>query len=119
MCLMLRMVVKQAFRQTQGLMRSIAKLLDVDIAVPHFTTVSRRGNGLSLSAKTASKSAKSVQLVVDSTGLKIFPEGEWFEGNHKSKGKRRSWRKLHLGLYLVIPTALACDSQGIPLISLL
>jgi hypothetical protein len=85
MCLMLRMVVKQAFRQTQGLMRSIAKLLDVDIAVPHFTTVSRRGNGLSLSAKTASKSAKPVQLVVDSTGQKIFGEGVWFEESHKKK----------------------------------
>jgi hypothetical protein len=75
MCLMLRMVFKQAFRQTQGLMRSIAKLMGVDITVPHFTTMSRRGNGLSLSAKAVSKSAKPVQLVVDSTGLKIFGEG--------------------------------------------
>jgi hypothetical protein len=75
MCLTLRMVFKQPLRQTQGLMRSIAKLMGVDITVPHFTTMSRRGNGLSLPPKTASKSAKPVQLVVDSTGLKIFGEG--------------------------------------------
>jgi hypothetical protein len=42
MCLILRMVFKQALRQTQGLMRSISKLIGVDIAVPHFTTMSGR-----------------------------------------------------------------------------
>ncbi|MFT4782880.1 MAG: hypothetical protein ACI9IV_000609 [Paracoccaceae bacterium] len=51
MCLTMRMVFKQAFRQTQGLMRSIAKLIGVDITAPHFTTMSRRGNGLSLPPK--------------------------------------------------------------------
>ena len=56
-------------------MRSIAGLLGVEIAVPHFTTLSRRGNGLSLPPKAVPKSAEPVHLVVDSTGLKIFGEG--------------------------------------------
>jgi hypothetical protein len=56
-------------------MRSIAGLLGVDIEVPDFTTLSRRGNGLSLSPKALSKSTEPVNLVVDSTGLKIFGEG--------------------------------------------
>jgi hypothetical protein len=48
---------------------------------------------------------------VDATGLKIFGEGEWLEEKHKAKVKRRTWRKLHLGLDLVSgdigdPTAL-------------
>ncbi|MEP5768193.1 IS5 family transposase [Nisaea sp.] len=34
------------------------------------------------------------------TGLKIFGEGEWLEKKHKTKRKRHSWRKLHLGLDL-------------------
>ena len=101
LCLTFGMVFKQPLRQTQGLMRSIAGLLGVEIAVPHFTTMSRRGNGLSLPPKTAPKSAEPVHLVVDSTGLKIFGEGEWLEQKHKTKRKRRSWRKLHLGLDLV------------------
>jgi hypothetical protein len=84
MCQTLRMV----FKQTQGLMRSISKLMGVDITVPHFTTMSRRGNGLSLPPITASKSAKPVQRVVDSTGLKIFGEGEWLEKKHKTQRKR-------------------------------
>ena len=41
-----------------------------------------------------------VHLVVDSTGLKIFGEGEWLVQKHKTRGIRRRWRKLHLGLDL-------------------
>ena len=101
LCLTLGMVFKQPLRQTQGLMRSIAELLGVEVAVPDFSTLSRRGNGLSVSAKATSKNVKPAQLVVDSTGLKIFGEGEWLEQKHKTKRKRRSWLKLHLGLDLV------------------
>lgn len=101
LCLTLGLVFKQPLRQTQGLMRTIARLLGVEIAVPDFSTLSRRGNGLTLRPKPKSKSDKPVQLVMDSTGLKIFGESEWLEKKHKTKRKRRSWRKLHLGLDLV------------------
>jgi len=101
LCLTLGLVFKQPLRQTQGLMRSIARLLGVEIAVPDFSTLLRRGNGLTLRPKPKPKSDKPVQLVMDSTGLKIFGEGEWLEQKHKTKRKRRSWRKLHLGLDLV------------------
>jgi len=101
MCLTLGVVFTQPLRQTQGLMRSLAKLLGVEIAVPDFSTLSRRGKGLTLRIKPTSKSGKPVQLVVDSTGLKIFGEGDWLEAKHKNKAKRKSWRKLHLGLDLV------------------
>jgi hypothetical protein len=76
LCLTFGMVFKQPLGQTQGLMRSIAGLLGVEIEVPHFTTLSRRGNGLSLSPKAVTKSAEPVHLVVNSTGLKIFGEGD-------------------------------------------
>jgi hypothetical protein len=44
---------------------------------------------------------KSPKLVVDNTGLKLFGEEGWLEKKYKTKRKRRSWRKLHLGLDLV------------------
>ena len=84
LCLTLGMVFKQPLRQTQGLMRSIAALLGVEIAVPDFSTLSRRGNGLTLRPKPKSKSDKPVQLVADSTGLKIFGECDWLEEKHKA-----------------------------------
>jgi hypothetical protein len=36
-------------------------------------------------------------VVVDSTGLKIFGEGEWKVRQH-GVGKRRTWRKIHLAV---------------------
>ena len=100
-CLTLGMVFHQPLLQTQGLMRSIAALLGVEIAVPDFSTLSRRGEGLTLHATRKTSRSSPVHLVVDSTGLKIFGEGEWLEKKHKAKRKRPSWRKLHLGLDLV------------------
>ena len=99
-CLTLGMVFRQALRQTQGLMGSISKLLGVEISVPHFSTLSRRGDGLNLSKKLSSNTCAPIHLAVDSTGLKIYDAGEWLEEKHKIKRKRRSWRKLHLGLDL-------------------
>lgn len=45
----------------------------------------------------------------DSTGLKVFGEGEWLEQKHKTKRKRRSWRKLHPGLNLVSSQIVCSD----------
>jgi hypothetical protein len=101
LCLTLGMVFKQPLRQTQGLMRSIARLLGAEIAVPDFSTLSRRSNGLILQTASRENSQATIHLAVDSTGLKIFGEGEWLEEKHKTKGKRRSWRKLLLCLDLV------------------
>jgi hypothetical protein len=118
LCLTLGMVLKQPLRQTQGLMRSIARLLGAEIAVPDFSTLSRRSNGLILQTAPRENSRATIHLAVDSTGLKIFGEGEWLEEKHKTKGKRRSWRKLHLGLDLVsgeiVCSELTTDEVGDP-----
>ena len=112
------MVLKQPRRQTQGLMRSIAGLLWVEVAVPHFTTLSRGGNGLSLPSNAVTKSAEPVHQVVTSTGLKVFGEGEWLAQQHKTKCKRRSWRELLLGLGLVsgqiVCSGSTADDMGDP-----
>ena len=44
--LALRLVFHQPLRQTEGMLRSIADVLAVDIAIPDHTTLSRRGGGL-------------------------------------------------------------------------
>jgi len=100
-CLTLGMVYKQPLRQTEGFVRSLVKHTDVDIRVPDYSTFSRRGAGLSLLMKSRAEQDSPIHLVVDSTGLKIFGEGDWLENKHKTKPKRKSWRKLHLGLDLV------------------
>lgn len=95
-CLALRLVFHQPLRQTEGLMRSIADLLEVEIAIPDHTTLSRRGGGLTILPKCVDH-AEPLHLLVDSTGLKIDGEGEWLDQKHGIRSRRR-WRKLHLGL---------------------
>lgn len=108
-CLTLGVVYKQPLRQTQGFMRSIATLLGVEIAVPDFSTLSRRGNGLNVPRVRRLDSSGPVHMVVDSTGLKIFGEGEWLAVRHKTRANRRSWRKLHLGLDLTSGMIICSD----------
>ena len=38
-----------------------------------------------------------IDIVVDSTGLKVFEEGEW-KTRRYGVSKRRTWRKLHLAI---------------------
>ena len=44
-----------------------------------------------------SSSAGPVHLLVDSTGLKLCGAGEWLVEKHGTS-RRRSWRKLHIGV---------------------
>lgn len=90
----------------------------MEITIPDFSTLSRRGKGLTLPATRKTDRSDPVHLVVDSTGLKVFGEGEWLEEKHKTKRKRRSWRKLNLGLDLVsgevVCSDLTTDDVGDP-----
>ena len=99
-CLMLRTAYHLGLRQTQGLMGSIGTLMGLDIRVPDYSTLSRRANGVSIAQVMRQAGSVPIHLVVDSTGLKIFGEGEWLAQKHNTKGIRRRWRKLHLGLDL-------------------
>jgi hypothetical protein len=48
-------------------------------------------------AKVDAPSCWALQLIVDSTGLKLNGPGEWLVEKHGTT-KRRSWHKLHIGL---------------------
>ena len=78
------------------MLRSIADVLGVDIAIPDHTTLSRRGGGLTVLPNRVDP-GEPLHLLVDSTGLKIYGEGEWLDQKHGIRARRR-WRKLHLGV---------------------
>src|SRR5271167_1645985 len=112
--LTIRLVFHQPLRQTEGLLRSIADVLGVDIAIPDHTTLSRRGVGLTVLPRDIHL-AEPLHLVVDSTGLKIYGEGEWLDAKHGSRSRRR-WRKLHIGInadrHEVVVAELTPDDVG-------
>ncbi len=74
-------------------------MLELGVDVPHYSTLSRRASGLKVPAQCLKRNDQSspLHLVIDSTGLKVFGEGEWKVRTH-GVGKRRVWRMLHLGV---------------------
>jgi hypothetical protein len=92
----LKSIYGLAGRQTEGLLHSLFDLMGVDLPVPEHSTVSRRKGQLSIALPVVPKTG-SVHLVVDSTGIKVYGEGEWKTRQH-GVSKRRTWRKLHLGI---------------------
>ncbi len=77
-------------------MGSVLQLLGLELAVPDHSTLSRRAQTLLLPRRPRSGTGP-LHLLVDSTGLKLGGPGEWQREKHGVK-KRRSWRKLHLGV---------------------
>ena len=110
--LTLRMVFNLPLRQTEGFPRSVFRLMDVHLDVPDHTTLSRRGQSLSIDLR-AFRNTGPLHLVIDSTGLSAFGEGEWAAAKHGAKGVR-GWRKLHLGVDAdgVIVMQALTDSNG-------
>ena len=94
--LTLKAVFRLGFRQSQGLLASMLTLLEVERTVPDYTTLCRRQKSLSVDLGTI-RSGQARHLVIDSTGLKVYGEGEWKVRQH-GWSKRRTWRKLHLGV---------------------
>src|SRR5215212_6734778 len=101
--LTLRAVFRLVYRQTEGLIGSVTRLLGLDLPVPDHTTLSRRATTLEVprprsgSRTEAGRSAEPMHLLVDSTGLKLCGPGEWLIEKHGTK-TRRSWKMLHLGV---------------------
>jgi hypothetical protein len=108
------LVFHQPLRQTEGLLRSIADLLGVDIAIRDHTTLSRRSGGLTV-LPTRLDRAAPLHLLVDSTGLRFYGEAEWLDQKHGIRSRRR-WRKLHLGIdavtHEIVASELTPDDVG-------
>lgn len=93
------LTIKQVYgltlRASQGFVASIFKLMNLKIEVPCYSQVCRRQASVKL--PSLPKITHGIHLVIDSSGLKIFGEGEWKVRQH-GWSKHRMWRKLHIGV---------------------
>ena len=100
--LVIRSIFCLPLRNTQGFIESIVSLMKLKLSVPDYTTICRRQKTL---CKQIDKIMKKVtkneplNIIIDSTGLKVFGEGEWKVRRH-GYTKHRMWRKLHLTIDL-------------------
>jgi hypothetical protein len=93
---MIKAVYKLPFRALKGLLSSLVKLLGLSLPVPCYTRICRRA--AELGQEIQNLCSKGVtDIVFDSSGLKVYGEGEWKVRQH-GKSKRRTWRKIHLAL---------------------
>lgn len=93
--LMVRSFFHLTLRATEGFARSLLELMNLTLAVPDYTTICKRSKELAVCLPR--KAQGPLHVVLDSTGLKVFGEGEWKVRQH-GYTKRRTWRKLHLSV---------------------
>lgn len=98
LALTIRTLFHLPLRAAQGLLEGLIFLLGLNLKVSHYSRLSRRAVTLDIQLNALKNSGKNpTDLVIDSTGLKIFGEGEWKMRTH-GKQKRRTWRKYHVSV---------------------
>ena len=97
-------------RQVTGFADSVFSLMGLSLDVPHYSTLSRRSSRLDVDYAVKARRSGS-HIVIDSTGLKVYGQGEWHVRVH-GVSKRRVWRKLHIGVDATTQEIVAVVSTG-------
>lgn len=96
--LTLKAVFKLTFRATEGFIRSLMDILKISAEAPDYSLLCKRQKTLEVKLpKKNLRMNEGIHILVDTTGLKIFGEGEWKVRQHGIV-KKRLWRKLHLAI---------------------
>src|SRR5919108_868089 len=111
-----------SLRAAQGFLSSVLELMQLTLPVPDYSTVSRRQGPLQVRLPVGSGGCPR-HVVIDATGLKVYGAGEWHVWKHRV-GRRRRWRKLHLGIdertkeivAVELTESRVHDSQSLPLL---
>jgi IS5 family transposase len=83
-------------RSVEGFVNSLWGRLGYELTSPDHTLISRRARTLTVQIPRRQRH-EALHVVIDSTGLKVYGEGEWKVRQH-GKSKRRVWRKVHVGV---------------------
>ena len=95
--LIVREVFHLTHQSTEEFGRNLFSLLNVQEArAPDYTSLCKRSKTLNVSLKVCGKRSP-LNIVVDSTELKVYGEGEWKVYKH-GRSKRRSWCNLHIAV---------------------
>lgn len=95
--LSLRFVFKLPLRAMEGFAKSLVLLMNSDIEVPDYSTLSMKINKMHIKLPPVYKDNCGHVMSLDSTGLKIHGQGEWNRKKH-SQRDRRQWVKMHLAV---------------------
>ena len=93
-CLTIRSLFHLPYRQTEGMVSSLLKMMLLDLPVISYTQFNRRTKHIDIKLNN---SKDAIHIAVDSTGLKVYGEGEWKVRKH-GWCKHRTWRKMHIAV---------------------
>src|SRR5215813_12788823 len=94
--LVCKSVYHLSLRAAQGFLSSVVELMKLPLPIPNYSTVSRRQGALQIHLSPPLSHGPR-HVVIDATGLKVYGVGEWRVWKHRVS-RRRTWRKLHLGI---------------------
>lgn len=96
--LTIRQLYRLPLRATEGLMDSVMRLMKLNISVPDYTTLCRRGKHLKINLM-AREAREARHILVDSTGIQVMGESEWKHYKYGvSQSQCQVWRKLHIAM---------------------
>jgi hypothetical protein len=111
-CLLMKISYGLKLRQSTGFLESIFLLLRKShLLIPDYSTLSRRQKSLPVEVSRRLECGENLTVGIDSTGLKVYGEGEWKVRKHGSS-KRRTWRKLHICMDLDTQEILSVELTG-------
>jgi hypothetical protein len=109
--LILRAVYHLPLRGLRGFLLWIFQVMHLALPVPCYTRICRRAAQIGQELKKLT-TKRPTDIVFDSTGVKVYGEGEWKVRQH-GKAKRRTWRKVHLAIcpdsHEIVLSELTCN----------
>jgi hypothetical protein len=96
----LREIYQLKYRQLEGFLVSLVSRMGWSVKVPDYTVINRRKKRLGIAVGNTVRKADAdgkKYIVIDSTGLKVYGEGEWKVRQH-GWGKHRTWMKVHVAV---------------------
>ena len=98
-CLTMKAVYNLGYRQTEGFIESIFLMRKIRLSVPCYSALCKRSKTIKVSHRKryGKKGKKKIGVSADSTGLKVYGEGEWKVRKH-GWSQHRTWQLLHLAI---------------------
>ena len=95
-CMTIKQLYGLPYRQTEGFIEDIFKEMNLNLHVVSYTQVQRRQSDLTVNMRFEEDLKRvNIDVVIDSTGLMVYGEGEWKVRQH-GKSKNRQWIKLSI-----------------------
>lgn len=96
---MIHLIFHLPYRQTEGFMCSLIKIMKIDLRIPDFSTISRRIKKLKIKLRipTGKFDAHGTHIIIDTSGLSVYGADEW-HNTKKGLTKFKGYRKLHIAI---------------------